>query len=366
MPSSTSTASKRRRPPRLTRENFIVRTSERSKFRCRQAWWWSYHEHWSPFKKSIPLEFGDLIHQSLARWYIPESIRVRKRGVHPVKTYLKIYDWLDETGGGFNVRVEEDDKWVAARDLGEEMLTNYIDKWGKDERYVLIYPEMPFSLPIYDGDRLVGTYAGASDALAWDLEHQCYILFEHKTAASVNTDHLFIDDQAGSYWSIVPMWLRDNGVLKDDDDLGYMLYNYLRKAKRDSRPQNEAGQYLNKPTKAEQAEFGMKYPGSPSKVQPPPLFVRKRVDRGEYDRAMVYQRIIDQMDDIYAAHTGALKIYKQPSKDCAWCEFKDPCEMHEIGADYKDLLKLTFGKWDPYAQHEVGLPPVKVKVRGRA
>lgn len=362
----------------------MVRTSERRQFcECRQHWAWAYVHRRKPKEtKFNALVFGDLVHRALAEFYIPESKKKRKRGPHPAQTYLKLHDKLAERTrtGKFEMYVnDEDEKFVNARELGEEMMTNYIDLYGKDERFLLIYPELPFQFPLKDGDgNVVAIYVGTSDALAFDLETGRYVLLEHKTAASISLTHLFMDEQASTYWCIVPMWLRENGIIKAEDDLGAMVYNFLRKAKKDVRPRNDAGQALNKPSKdaltkrlmqltngpvpkslkvedleAELVKYGVDPAklGEPSKNQGAPLFQREMVFRGAAERYNTYDRILAQVHEMQLVRDGELEVYKSPGKNCSFCEFRDVCELHEQDSDWTELMKATTHKWEPYVDH---------------
>jgi len=286
--------------------------------------------------------FGDLIHRALADYYIPETMKRRRRGPHPAGSFLKYYDEIVEHGKELGLRVPRDDqRWRDARELGEEMMTNYIDTYGKDLQYVVLYPEMPFAIDIYDHDnRYLVTWVGVSDAFIYDIGRGEYGLFEHKTAATISTGHLFLDEQASTYWTLIPRWLEENEILRPGMKMGFMLYNCMRKAKKDERPVNEDGHYLNKD-------------GTVSKNQPPPLFKREIVLRGPHDREAAYDRIVAQATEMNMARTGDLEVYKAPGKDCKSCQFRDMCELHESGADWKEFARLTMvsGKRDPYAQH---------------
>jgi hypothetical protein len=165
---------------------------------------------------------------------------------------------------------------------------------------------------------------------------------------------------------------------KDEDDQWYeagvlgvaMLEAYFDKY--GERPQNAAGQYLNKPTKADLLKFaadtGKKPPkdksfssmtvdelckrfgdsalqlGEISKTQPSPLFHREPVYRDEYDKGMARSRIIAQ---------ARMMHYMRTNPHCKWCPYKDPCEIHEMGGDYKAIFKSMYETWEPYAQHEI-------------
>jgi hypothetical protein len=366
----------------MTETPVFIRTSERTKFAsCRQAWQWSYVDRRRPRQTSAALMFGDLVHRAFSEYYIPETRKRRRRGPHPAITFERLCDHMERSGRTFGVKA--DDKWEDARELGVVMLENYIKTYGDDENILVLYPEMPFQYDLHDADgNYVCTYVGTTDALVFDLEQRQMGLLEHKTAASINTDHLFLDEQAGAYWCILPLWLRQEGLLKPDQDLDFMLYNYLRKSKGpdEDKPRNENGEVLNKPTKQDLhdplrdhcgltdadirrltvaamvdalADAGVdaaQY-GQPSKVQPPPLFQRLVVHRGPGDRASVYQRIMDQADEMYEVRHGLRPALKSPGKECVWCEWRDLCEVHEVGGDWKRMMRGMSKPWEPYQDH---------------
>lgn len=364
----------------MKRENFVVRTSERTKFtKCRQAWWWSYVDQMQPNRRKHYFTFGDLIHRSFAEWYVPETMKKRRRGVRPVDTFVKLYSTLEASGQDFGFKVDsEDDAWADAKLLGIEMLENYYDLYGKDEHILVVYPEMPFRMRIHDADgRFVGWYTGVADAFVYDLNRKHYGLMEHKTAAAISTDHLVLDEQAGTYWDILPEWLKMEKVIEPDTHFEFMLYNFMRKAFKDTRPRNAEGHYLNSPSvealRAECDRLGLAYAkslkkddlvtlleqsgtdplqlGEVSKSQPADLFKRMIVKRGEAERQNTRRRIVMQMDEMFKAHNNELDIYKSPSKDCVFCEFRDVCEVDEQGGDWWELMELTFKPWNPYEQH---------------
>lgn len=368
-------------------ERVFVRTSERTLFtKCRQAWWWSYKEQRVPIDKWAPaLIFGDMVHRSLAAYYIPETTKRRKRGPHPAKTFQKIFDTMDAAHKTFGIRAD-DEKWVAMEDLGVEMLENYVTMWKEEDRdYLVLYPEMPFQLDIFDPDtgKYLCTYVGTSDCLVKRLSTGKIGLLEHKTAATINTSHLFIDEQAGTYWALVPEWLIRNEIFRNPIEFDFMLYNYLRKAQADDRPKNEKGQSLNLPTRGDlltAAEGRLLIPedvpkgkltkeylaslledegldpalfGQPSKTQPAPLFHREVVLRGEAERTNTMTRIVQHVRDMNKVRAGHPDFphYKQPNRDCGFCDWKDLCELHEAGDDWKELRRYTTKKWEPYVDH---------------
>lgn len=339
-------------------ERVFIRNSERSTFnQCRQKWYWAYQDRYKPHSGGMnALVFGDIIHRALAEWYIPEKdIKKVVRGTHPAKAVDEIFKSIERQGRDSKIRsydYDDEDKWVDAHELGVTMMENYVKEYGNDDEIMVVYPEMPFQYDIWDGDDYLVTFVGTTDALVKSRSTGKFGLLEHKTAASINMEHLFLDEQANTYWTVLPLWLWENGIISEDEDLEFMLYNYMRKSKGDSRPQNEHGQYLNAN-------------GSVSKRQPPPLFERMNVRRGTYERDKSYERLTLVSRMIIDAKNGKEPIYKAPSKDCSYCEFRDLCEMDEIGNDVEDYVRSAFTTWHPYEAHVWALgenPTVSGKV----
>ncbi len=117
----------------------------------------------------------------------------------------------------------------------------------------------------------------------------------------------------------------------------------LRKGRRDQRTQDKDGHYLNKN-------------GEVSKNQPPPMFRREIVYRSPVVRERARRRAILQFVEMDMARKGTMPIYKTPNTGyprmvCNSCPFRDPCELHEEGADWEAVMTATMRTEDPYAAH---------------
>lgn len=319
----------------------IIRTSERRKFkRCPQAWWWAYRWGLKPkFREADALWFGTGVHEALANWYKGPGLR---RGMHPAKYWQK---WVGEEIGQIRTAVSGDfteDVWIDAKLLGTAMLEGYVDRYGKDSTWHVIAPEESFQIdiPYRKKSGVLAVYAGTFDLVYRDLETDEILLGEHKTAKTISTRHLSLDDQAGSYWAIASKVLQHRGVLGKGETIGGITYNFLRKAMPDDRDENEAGQKLNKD-------------GSVSKRQPSPLFYRELIPRTRSERAMMLRRIQNEAIWMNAARKSPELITKTTTMNCPWdCEFFDMCELHEKGDDsWEEYRDAMFVQRDPYADH---------------
>jgi hypothetical protein len=285
------------------------------------------------------------VHEALAAYYVPRKrMGDVRRGKHPVKTFRALYDQQLEQYGEFGMFTEEEE-WENARELGVAMLRGYLLEYGDQDQYIqVIAPEHPFSVDVYDPEteNYLCTYVGTFDAVIRDLHTGKLGLFEHKTAAQIRTDHLWNDEQAGAYFAYAKEFFQHEGLLRVDEDLDFILYNFLRKGMPDDRPRNAEGLYLNKD-------------GSVSKKQPSPLFRREIVRRGVRTRRTVMLRAIQEFKEMEMVRQGVLPVRKNFTRDCSWCEFQKNggmCELHEIGSDWESVRDGLFTTWEPYEIHE--------------
>lgn len=303
----------------------MLSTSQRSSFkRCPWSWQWSYMKRLEPKTSAPALRFGSLIHVALEKFY-PIGI---KRGPHPSKTFVKAYDieLRDQSKMGFR---DEDGTWHDARDLGVAMLDNYIDKYGDDEEWRVIATEHKFTYPILEKGRQVATFVGVLDGIWQSRINKRLMFVDHKTASSISTEHLFIDDQAGGYWTYGVDWAYENGLLKPKQQLAGIMFNFLLKSPPDPRPTDELGRALNKD-------------GTVSKNQPAARFLRYMSLRDEYDRESMKARTAEEVKLIKLVEGGKLGILKSPSAmNCRMCSVRDLCELHEVGGDWEEYARMT-------------------------
>jgi hypothetical protein len=274
------------------------------------------------------LWFGVGIHEALALWYG----KGKRRGPHPADTFAKwagdeiaeVKTYLDDT---YDAPV-----WEDARDLGIMMLEEYVDFYGKDPYWSIIATEQPFRIAIIRNGQTVAYFRGIWDGVLRDLRTGKIYLLENKTASQINTAYLDMDEQGGSYFAVATAILRAKGILKQNEVIAGIIYNFLRKARPDERPVNEAGLRLNKD-------------GTESKKQPPALFVRELVTRSQPEVRTQLERIADEVEWMEAVRSGALPVTKTNTKDCPRCPFYQPCRLHERGAEsYKSILRAHYRK----------------------
>lgn len=373
----------------------MLRTSERALFqRCQWAWLQAIVEGLVP-RGAVATHFwfGTGIHLALALWYCGPG---EKRGPHPAETWVK---YAEKELQYVKSKRELDDgteaKYIDAQTLGRVMMEGYVEKYGKDEHMYILQPERTFALDIPWPDprpaffahikrEIMTRYVGTYD-LAWrDLRTDWLLLEEHKTASTIRTDHLSLDNQAGSYWAMAYRTLLSLGLIKKGDRLRGIEYNFMRKALPDPRPTDAEGYYLNKPLKADYiAAFeksslspkqlahwkiseklslkalqnyadiaGITVLGARSKVQAQPLFERHIIHRTSKERRTQLLRIQNEAVQIELIRNGLVEPTKSPTRQCSWdCVFFTMCELHEQGGDWESFRDLQFRRSDWYADH---------------
>lgn len=252
-------------------------------------------------------------------------------------TFKKLYNAADKQ---FGIRDADSEEWVEAEQLGVSILSNYVDTYGKDSSWTVVAPEMQFQVVLLDkkGEPYVRVLCKV-DIVVRNRHTGRIALVEHKTAKSIRTDHLTLDEQAGTYMTFAPVHLESLGLLKPGEEISEIIYNYLRKAAKDQRPQDSQGRYLNKD-------------GSVSKKQPAPYLVRHPVPRSQADKDHLVDRIRKQTWEMNKVRAGELPVYKSPSFRCPGCKFFGLCELHETGADHEEYIKLSFKKRNPYDDYD--------------
>jgi Zierdtviridae exonuclease len=299
--------------------------------------------------------FGSCWHIVMAEHYIPG--RKRGRDMHEVwdeqmkfaYTTIAVGDYFSE---------DQEREWVDARALGHEMIDGYQQKYKGDPHWEVLMPEQRFRANIPFNRRQVqnpanwwndlqigrlnsiGTLVGTFDMPIRDHSDNKIKVVDHKTSIAYDPvlSYLTKDDQGGTYIAVGTQTLRSLGLIKEDEAVTGMIFNFARKAKADDRPTNEHGAALNKD-------------GTISKRQPLPRFWRESVERNKENRMRQISRIADDIEQIQAVRHGVLGISKNPGKHCQWCDYKDLCDVDENGGDSAQYKKDVFKFQDPYADH---------------
>lgn len=380
----------------------LLRGSERKDFkRCQARWWWAWRDGLESNRQKTPLWFGTGIHLAMEQWYIPGT----KRGRDLRETWSEYCEGVSEL-----IRVEvlsgslhRDYEQVVmdAEGVGLAMLDNYLVEYGNDDEWEILSPEQTFAVRIpreVGVDRTpVAKFLGTFDITARHRGTGKVWLWDHKTAKSIKTNHLPLDDQAGGYWAVADTTLRRQGVIGGKERISGILYNFLMKAPPDDRPVDEKGRATNKPKKehyiaalmeyraAEATKAGVQEEwlnvtgpethkeltkmkvsdlieeayevdltvlGDISLQQPSPRFHRENVYRTAKERRKQIQHISDEVQHMNMVRKGLLPVTKNPTRDCTWdCDFYDLCTTEEQGGDVEMFKEAAFHVRDPYAAH---------------
>lgn len=320
----------------------IVRGGERATYkRCEKKWYWAWRRGLVPRQKSFgPLELGGWWHEALAVWYGKGHNRVGELPEHFVAIAEASLELAQRNKAPEHV-LEKAEELIA---LGEAMAVGYVAKYGDDPGIFVIATEvhLEFTIPDPETGVILARHRLTPDLVFLD-DHGVVWLMEHKTAKSIQTEHLRIDDQARPYSAMARRALINAGIIKSDMRFGGMLYNYSRKALPDLRRQNEQGKYLNQN-------------GSVSKKQPPPYFERKPIVLSRQAKVITLERVQDEILEITAKtlkirnkDLHPARIRKTPHHSCPrYCEFFDMCVAEEQGAEVKSLERSMFRVENPY------------------
>lgn len=325
----------------------LVRTSERASFKkCRWAWNLSFNRRLRQKRDAPVLRFGSLVHLALAEWYIPG----RKRGRNPVVAFEKAYARDIKEAGEFVVygesgNIEENEQWVNALELGQELLEMYLENYGHDRDWKVLATEQAFKIPVFHPKtgKVLFQYTGILDLIMEEISSERIWIWDHKTTGAINLKALGLNEQFGSYWAFGTEWIQKQGILtpKNFNDLSGLLVNYLRRARIDARPRNELGQSLNQD-------------GSVSKRQQAAVFHREPTWRTMEDREQVRRRAMNDWREMEMVADGRLALNKTPSVfNCPSCPWLDACELHETGNDYERFIRSTTEEYRPYEAQEI-------------
>jgi hypothetical protein len=314
--------------------------------RCQKKWYWKWRKGLTPRHWNVgPLEFGTWVHEAFERWY-------GKPGLHRVGDLADHFSVIAHA----SIATAQRDDTVPERriekafellSLGEYMLDGYSRHYNRDEDVIVIQPEMPLEFTISNhSGQTIAVHRLKPDLVFEDVTDGDVWLMENKTAATVRTGHLRLDDQARPYGAMTAFALTKLGVLKGRRFKG-IQYNFLRKALPDEREKNKEGKYLNQN-------------GTVSKRQPPAYFVRYPVRMSTREKVLTLQRVQRETIEITDVATGLRAgsippstLHKTPHGSCErTCQFFDMCVAEESGSDIRSMEKSMYVRQDPYTYGE--------------
>lgn len=321
-----------------------IRPSERATYnRCVKWWYWSWRKGLVPRETRFgALELGAWMHSALAAWYGTG----RKRNGRLADQF----EFYATQAIASAVRDHAPEHLVERADeltaLGIQMAIAYEKKYGKDRKWNVIEAEIPLEFEISNHNGLVIAIHKLKPDLAVINDLGEVWLIEHKTAASIRTEHLTIDGQARPYGAMAEPALRKAGLISARHPFRGIIYNFLRKALPDQRPTDPTGLYLNKN-------------GSVSKRQPPAYFYRHPVTLTRKAKVITLRRVQKSTIDItllaLELRTGEVDpstLSKTPHWSCPkFCPFFTMCVAEENGATphaLKDMERSMYIRRNPY------------------
>ena len=389
----------------------LLRQSERGVFKkCQWAWW---QQHVNPILGGsgiVPIvekwkeaaDFGTLFHVALAEYYLPGT----KRGPHPSETWEKLANQVRA-----EIRTTEvvDDEliktWDDFYELGLVLTEAYVERYQGDPHWDVLDAERRFRVVIPDvrykplksekgkrGYRPMVILVGTIDLCFRDLNNEdnkgrpIIKMVDHKTVGRFESLHyLTLDEQASTYISVATHALREQELIEKDEVVRGMEYNFIRRAKLDTRQRDSLGQARNNPVKADYAtafedvptarleaigfnwmkpekhslkelaafaeQLSITVYGKVSADQSGDSFKRYFVPRTPAERQRQIVRISEEARVMDMVRKGELPVLKTPTKNCQYCKFFDLCELDESGGDTEYFIKTTMKAHDPYADH---------------
>lgn len=333
----------------MTRPLPVVRSHERITYkRCKKKWYWSWRRGLVLKAATFgALQLGTWVHAALAVWYGPGLKRNGDLAEHFSIIADASYEIARRNKAPEYV-LEKAEQLIA---LGIAMLEAYQKHYGRDDGVRMLATEIPleftFAQELIGGKwRPIAVHKLKPDGVFLDPNDDVWLL-ETKTAATVRTEHLTLDDQARPYGAMSERALRKLGVIKNGQAFKGIMYNFLRKGLPDERQTNAQGKYLNKN-------------GSISKKQPPPLFVRHPVTMTRAAKVKTLQRIqaetieiTELTKDLRSGKVNPDSLQKTPHTSCArTCDFFAMCVVEEEGGNARFMEQRLFIRRDPYVYEE--------------
>lgn len=326
----------------------VVRSHERIDFkRCQKMWYWRWRRGLVPVNQRFgALDLGTWMHSALEHWY---GLGTRRNGT-PQEHFLAVSSAAIRQAQSLTTGIP--DRILSSafnlQELGMQMCQGYLDYYATDPEVAVLATEIPleFSLPSRTGKGIIATYKLKPDMVYRDPNGHIWLM-ETKTATTIRTEHLRLDDQARPYAAMAARSLLRVGLIKRPEEFRGITYNFLRKAKPDLRERNADGMCLNKG-------------GDVSKRQPPPFFVREPIPMLTAARRIALIRARNDTEAIVATsaalRTGVTEPFdlrKTPHHSCPkFCDYFSICTAEESGADITALTKSRFRVEDPYAYGE--------------
>lgn len=309
--------------------------------RCPKMWYWRWRKGYVPKAKQFgALELGSWVHLALADWY-SSGRKGNLSAIFYTHAMNSITNAIEEKAPDYVI--EQSYELLA---LGQEMMAAYQNFYGEDAGIDVIEAEIPLEFSISVDGAIIAIHKLKPDLVFRDRRGYVWLM-EHKTAKSIRTEHLAIDNQARPYGVMAEPALRKLGLIRRSEQFAGILYNFLRKGLPDMRPVDDKGRSLNQN-------------GTVSKKQPAPMFVRKPIRMTNKAKLITLGRIQQDAVTLSTAtkglHNGEIKpinIPKTPHYSCPkMCPFFAMCVAEEEGTDIRLMERALYIRRDPYLYEE--------------
>lgn len=322
----------------------LIRSHTRIDFkRCPKKAYWYWMLGLVPRAKSFgALDLGSWMHEAFNAWYRAGLKRNGNLADH-IASFADIAIYNAQGEGAPDYEIE---KAVQLADLGQAMMIAYKRFYGKDPNIEVITKEIPLEFVITQDGKPIAKHLLKPDLVFRHAKTREVWLMEHKSAASIRTEHLVIDDQARPYTAMAERALKSAGAIDNTDRVAGILYNFVRKAfpdERDMRKVDGNWRHLNKD-------------GTVSKRQPPPYFVRHALPVSDKAKAMTLRRLQTEAimfttfrQSIIDGKIDPKWILKTPHMSCPkFCNYFAMCRLEEEGADITEMRRNLYVKRNPY------------------
>lgn len=324
----------------------VIRSHERMDYkRCPKKWYWHWRKGYVLKAVSFgALDLGTWVHLAFGEWYVPGLVRNGSLAAH-FATAAEA-----DLNNALELRVPQHvmEKAEELLALGESMCRAYEAYYGTDPTVEVLGTEIPleFTIPDYRGQQ-VAVHKLKPDMVYRDTRDGSIWLMEHKTAVSIRTEHLVIDDQARPYGAMAERALRNLGILGKHEVVKGITYNFVRKGLPDLRERDDAGKALNKD-------------GSVSKKQPAAQFLRKPITLTKEAKRVTLMRMqreaVEMTSITQALRNGRItadELGKTPHHSCPkFCDYFAICAAEDNGIDTQEMERSLFTRQDPYAYGE--------------
>jgi hypothetical protein len=334
----------------------IVRSGERATYkRCPKKWYWAWRKGYVlRTKKFDALELGTWWHNALAKWY---RLGFERNDSFTVLFAIEANASIEEAqeNGAPEHVIEKADELSA---LGLEMAHAYEREYGMDKAIRVLATEitLEFGISNLATGLTIANHRITPDLVYMDSEGRIWLM-EHKTAKSIRTEHLVIDDQARPYSAMARRALIKAEIIQSNQDFAGIMYNYARKALPDLRERNSDGKYLNKN-------------GSISKTQPPPYFRRFPVFVTKKAKIITLKRVQRETEKIVTLSNQLRRgdidpstLDKTPHHSCPrTCDFFAMCVAEEEGSNISTMERTMYIRQNPYEKSETADEPVSFEM----